>query len=344
VIGYIKKDQLENETVIREAEKENRIDGKVSLVWDYYDTSESCPVRKDKIKGVNVVSPSFYFLRENGMITSNIGESGNQYIDWAHNNGYEVWPTLSNAFLNNLDAMSSMMRTFDSRDNLIDNIIAELEKTNVDGISIDFENMYKEDKDKFSRFIIELAPRLQDKGIKLNVCLTAPDGADTWSLCYDRYTIGKVADYVVFIGYDETVASSQVSGTVAGYDWQELNISKFIGQEGINKNKVILAMPFYTRLWEERDGKVISTRVVNMNEIVIPGDAKVEWDYAKKQALVTYTDRGSTFKMWVEDENSIKEKLGLVEKYKIAGAGFWEKDREKSGVWDIINEKLQVEK
>ena len=344
VIGYIQKSSLENEEVIREAEADNRIKGKVSLVWDYYDTSESCPIRSESIAGVNVVSPSFYFLRENGIITSNVGESGIRYIEWAHSNGYEVWPTMSNAFLNNLDAMSSMMRTFDSRDNLIDNIIAELEKTDIDGISIDFENMYKEDKDKFSRFIIELAPRLQEKGLKLNVCLTAPDGADTWSLCYDRYTIGKVADYVTFIGYDQTVASSQVSGTVAGYDWDELNISKFIGQEGIDEKKVILAIPFYTRLWEEKDGKVISTRVVNMNDVYIPSNATQEWDNDKKQTVMTYTSGGSTFKMWIEDEKSVKEKLSLVDKYKIAGAGFWEKDREKSEVWNIVKEKLQTNK
>ena len=341
-IGFIQRSKLEEETVIREGEKENRIDGKVSLVWDYYNPSEICPKRTEPINGVNVVSPSFYDLRENGIVSSNIGSSGMQYIEWAHKNGYEVWPTISNGFLNSLDAMSSMMRSFDSRANLINNIMAELDKVNVDGISIDFENMYKEDKDKFSRFLIELAPRLQDKNIKLNVCLTAPDGADTWSLCYDRYTIGKVADYVVFIGYDQTVGSSQVAGTVAGYDWDELNISKFIGQEGISKKKVILAVPFYTRLWEEKDGKVISTRVVNMNSVYIPEDAKVEWDSVRKQNYMTYTREGSTFKMWIEDDASVKEKLNLVEKYKIAGAGFWEKDREKEDIWNVISEKLQV--
>ena len=91
-------------------------------------------------------------------------EDSRKYIEWAHSNNYKVWPTLSNSFLNNLDAVSAMMKDFDSRSKLIDNIVQALTESDVDGVNIDFENMYKEDKDNYSRFIIELTPRLRAVG------------------------------------------------------------------------------------------------------------------------------------------------------------------------------------
>ena len=339
-IGYIKESNLINKTAIREDLEKEKIDGKLSLVWDYYNQYTAAPNRTETIKGADVVLPSFFELRSDGSLAVNIGNSGTNYINWAKEKNLKVWPVLSNSMLNNLDAISNILSTFETRANFIDNIINELIKIDVDGIYIDFENMYKEDKDNYSRFIIELAPRLKEIGMTLSVLLTAPDGSDTWSLCYDRNVIGKVADYVVFMGYDENTGSSKTAGTVAGANWVELNIRKFLGQEGIDKNKIILAIPFYTRLWQETNG-TLTNRVVNMKDIIIPEDAKIKWDENLKQTYIEYERENTIYKMWIEDEKSVSAKLDLVEKYDIAGAGFWEKDREKDTIWDIVEEKLK---
>lgn len=341
IIGYVKKSSIKDRIVVRDNLTREMINGKVSIMWDYYSPYDPCPARTDKIQGVNAVSPSFFELMSNGDIKTNIGDSGKKYVTWAKNNGYKVWPTLSNTFLNNKDAVSKMMSTFETREYLIENIVNSLIDADVDGINIDLENMYKEDKDKYSRFIIELAPRIRDLGMTLCVDVTEPDGSDTWSLCYDRHTLAETADYLVFIGYDQHNNSSKEAGTVAGYDWEEKNIKKFLGpQEGISSDKLILAMPFYTRLWRESNGKITS-KVVNMKDVEIPSNVKVTWDDTTKQNYYEYEENGTTYKMWIEDETSISNKLNLVNQYNLAGAGFWEKDREKDGVWSIIKEKLQ---
>ena len=341
IIGYVKKSSIKDRIVVRDNLTREKINGKVSIMWDYYSPYDPCPARTDKIQGVNAVSPSFFELMSNGDIKTNIGDSGKKYVTWAKNNGYKVWPTLSNTFLNNKDAVSKMMSTFETREYLIENIVNSLIDADVDGINIDLENMYKEDKDKYSRFIIELAPRIRDHGMTLCVDVTEPDGSDTWSLCYDRHTLAETADYLVFIGYDQHNNSSKEAGTVAGYDWEEKNIKKFLGpQEGISSDKLILAMPFYTRLWRESNGKITS-KVVNMKDVEIPSNVKVTWDDTTKQNYYEYEENGTTYKMWIEDETSISNKLNLVNQYNLAGAGFWEKDREKDGVWSIIKEKLQ---
>lgn len=341
VLGYIKESKIINKTTIRENLQANKIDGKVSMIWDYYNQYNAAPSRTDKVEGVNVVSPSFYELKSDGSLAVNVGNSGNNYINWAKENNYEIWPTLSNSMLNNLDAVSRILSSFETRANLIDNIIAELIKLDVNGISVDFENMYKSDKDNYSRFLIELNPRLKEVGLKLCVILTEPDGSDTWSLCYDRNTIGKVADYVVFMAFEQSSPSLKKAGTLSGADWVELNIKKFIGQEGVPKEKLIVSMPFYTRLWREDGSGGITSKVVNMKDIKIPDGVQTKWDEKLKQNYIEYSDGGiGKYKMWIEDAESISAKLDLVNEYQLAGAGFWEKDRETEDIWNVIKEKL----
>lgn len=343
-LGYVKTKDISNEQVAREELDTNTtLDGKVSLIWDYYSQYVTAPVRDGTIEGVNVVSPSFYEITASGDIDANIGVDGKNYIEWAHANGYKVWPMVSNSELGDLDAMSKILEKFETRGYLIENIVSELIEAGVDGVNIDFENMYQEDKENFSRFLIELAPRLHEAGLTLSVDVTAPDGSETWSLCYDRNTIGKVADYIIFMGYDQNGPSSTEAGTVAGANWVELNIKKFLGQEGVESNKLILGIPFYTRLWKEDDGTLTSS-VVNMRSVTIPEGVGKTWDEETKQFYIEYEKNGATYKMWIEDEESIKAKLDLVNQYDLAGAGFWSKDRELNTVWSIINEKLNIEK
>ncbi len=339
-IGYVKLDDITDENTVREDLTINtKIDGKVSLVWDYYSQYVEAPVRDGEIEGVNVVSPSFYEITSSGDIDANIGRNGQNYVEWAHANGYKVWPMLSNSELGDMDAVSNLLSTFENRSYLIDNIIDELIDAGVDGVNVDFENMYQSDKDNYSRFIIELAPRLREAGLTLSVDVTAPDGSETWSLCFDRNVIGKVADYIIFMGYDQNGVSSTQAGTVAGANWVELNIKKFLGQEGVEANKLILAMPFYTRLWRESNGTLTSS-VVNMRSVTVPEGVEKTWDEETKQYYIEYEQNGSTYKMWIEDEDSLTAKLNLVNQYELAGGAFWSKDRESNTVWSVIAEKL----
>ena len=229
-IGYVKSKKLANTVVTRQSiEEEKQIDGKVNLVWDYYSQVANAPNREGtSIEGINVVSPAFYHLNTDGELEENVGEEGQVYIDWAHNNGYKVWAMVQNAGSGMMNVTSEIMNHYDNRQKLIEAIIDECMKYDLDGINIDFENMKKEDVDLFSRFIIELEPRLREIGVVLSVDVTAPDGSDTWSLCFDRHVLGDVADYLIFMAYDQYGASSDKAGTTAGYDWVELNLKKFL--------------------------------------------------------------------------------------------------------------------
>lgn len=345
-LGYIKEDELVNSLTVREAmESEKQIDGTVSMAWDYYYELSSAPDRTGtSIKGINVVSPTFFTLvnEGRGQVSDNVGDSGRAYIEWAHSNGYKIWPSISNGSY--IETTSEIMNDYNLRQELIQNIVSLVMTYDLDGINIDFEYMHDEDKDLFSRFIIELKPRLSEIGAVLSVDVTAPDGSDEWSLCYDRHVIGDIADYIVFMAYDQYGESSQEAGTTAGYNWVKANIEKFLGQEGVEANKIILGMPFYTRVWQERNGELVDNPAVDMKNIdaIVPEDAKRTWDDNLKQYYVEYERDGVTNRIWIEDEQSIEAKLSLIQEYGLAGAAYWEKDREPDSIWNLISEKLGI--
>lgn len=344
-VGYVKSKRVANTVVVREEiQEEKQIEGKVNLVWDYYSQVGSAPDRTgETMEGVNVVSPAFFHLNEDGELEENIGQAGEAYIEWAHSNGYKVWPMVQNAGDGMMTVTSNIMNDYNKRHELINQIVEACVKYNLDGVNIDFENMKEEDKDLYSRFIIELTPRLKDMGMVVSVDVTAPDGAPTWSMCFDRHVIGDVADYIVFMAYDQYGASSNKSGTTAGYDWVSLSLNKFLQTEEIDSNKIILAIPLYARLWtEDSSGNIVRQSAVAMKNIdsVIPQDAERKWDEDLKQYYVEYQEDSYIKKIWIEDKESLKEKLSLITNNDLGGVASWEKDMETEDFWTFLAETL----
>ena len=342
-IGYIKTDKLTNKTTVREKlEQQKQINGKINMVWDYYSEYVDAPQRTGSIPGINVVSPSLFSLKNtDGLaISNNAANGGEEYIKWAKDNGYKVWAMFSNNSMK--ETTSQILNNYKLRTTMIEKIVELAVKYQLDGINVDFEYMNMSDKDVYSRFIIELAPRLREYGIVTSVDVTAPDGGENWSLCYDRDVLADAADYLVFMAYDQYGVSSTTPGTTAGCNWVEANIKKFLNQEAVAKEKIILGMPLYTRLWKtDTTGKSTSS-VVNMNKTnsTIPGIATKQWDEMTKQNYAEWERNGYKYQIWIEDEKSIEEKLNLINAYELAGGAFWEKDRELDNIWTLTKEKL----
>lgn len=347
-LGVIKSKKLENEVTIREnMTDEKQISGKVNLTWDYYSEYAKAPDRSGtSIDGINAISPAFFYLDEDGKLEENVGDSGEKYIKWAKENGYKIWPIVSNGVAANksLNITSEIMNSYEKRKELIEEIVKKCVQYELNGVNIDFENMKSEDKDMYSRFIIELEPRLKEIGLTLSVDVTAPDGGDTWSICFDRNVIGDVADYIIFMAYDENGSSSEKAGTTAGYDWVKLNLTKFLKTEEIKPEKLILAVPFYTRVWTTNsDGKVIDSNAISMKNIdsAIPDGIDKQWNDELKQNYVKFTSGNNIKQIWIEDLKSLKEKMSLIKDNNLSGVASWECNMASDDVWPMIKEELQ---
>lgn len=343
-IGYVKSNTLANEKVVRSATvKAPQITGKINMVWDNF--YNKIPNRAGTtIDGINVISPTLFVLEKlgKGEIVDKAGTDAIDYINWAKSNNYKVWGLVANDSM--IQTTSEILNSYELRNKTINNILTLATKYELDGINIDFENMYKEDKDMFTQFIVELYPRLKEKNIVLSVDVTAPDGSETWSMCFDRHDIANNCDYIIFMAYDQYGESSTKAGTTAGLDWVKVSLNKFLKTEEIDSNQIILAIPFYTRLWTEDSNGKVTSGVVDMKNVekAIPSSAyeNKTWNEDLAQYYVEYTESGKTKKMWIEDERSITAKLNLIKENNLAGAAFWAKGRESDNIWEVIKNEL----
>ncbi len=343
-IGYVKTNKLENEFIVREEYiEEKQIEGKINLTWEYFSEFGSAPdMEEQEIPGLNVVSPAFFYLDSDGELKQNVGQSGMDYINWAESNEYKVWAMVGNAEAG-ISVTSEVMNSYESRKELINKLVDVAVEYKLDGLNIDFEYMKEEDKDLYSRFIIELTPRLKEFGMVVSVDVTAPDGAPEWSLCFDRHVLGQVADYLIFMAYDQNGVSSKEPGTTAGYDWVKSSLEKFLGREEVPSEKLILAVPFYTRVWTTNsNGELISNSTVSVKNIdtVIPEEAERIWDENLKQYYTKYEVDGNIKEVWIEDLESLKAKISLINENELAGVASWVRGMETQDVWEMFQEEL----
>lgn len=314
--------------------------GKINLAWDYVSSSSVDHFKEGTVSGLDVLSPTWYDVADNN--GNLISRANANYVQSAHNNGYTVWPLITNGF--NPDLSAGVLENATARQNLINNIIKNVDTYKVDGINIDFENMYKSDKDLFTQFINDLSKSLKTRGVLLSVDVTVNSPGSAWSDCYDRAAIAKAADYVAVMTYDQHWSNDPESGSVAQLSWVENGVQKILNE--IPKEKLLLGLPFYTREWKEvytPNGFSVTSDAISMAEAkrrIAASGAKMTWDSVSGQYYTQYSKDGATYKIWLEDAQSIDLKSQLVGKYGLAGVASWQAGLETSDIWTILKKNL----
>ncbi len=289
----------------------------------------------EKTKGLNVISPTWFKLCDNeGGFTSFATEN---YVKTAHDMGLEVWALVENIEYKDSIDMYEILSSTSTRANLINGLIAEVQAYGIDGINVDLEQISMDCGEHYIQFIRELSIPCREHGIVLSVDNYVPTG---YTDHYDREEQGVVADYVVIMGYDEHYAGSPKAGSVASIDFVEEGIERTVAQ--VPANKVINAVPFYTRIWETTSDS-ISSQAVGMDmaeEYVANHNIAVEWDEATCQNYGEYSSGDTLYQVWLEDEESIRVKLNIMQKYDIGGVASWRLGFEKESIWDEIENYL----
>jgi spore germination protein YaaH len=191
---------------------------------------------------------------------------------------------------------------------------------------------------------------LRDQGLAFSVDVNIPDGSDTWSRCYDTPSIAEAADYVNLMAYDQHGARSPVAGSVSELSWVEMNLVKLIERDNVPPGKILLGIPFYTRIWEmdsvnaQKGGRPVNSSAVGMKTAigkVLDNNADIEWDGGSGQFFCAYLQDGKAYHVWLEDPNSINARSSLVHKYALAGVSAWSRNFVIPEVWDVLNRNLK---
>ena len=338
-IGYVKSNTLEKaEKQTRKSEYEEpeytniQKDYKINLAWHQVTSQASNENVASVIAGttgLTTISPTWFTIQDtNGNITS---LASSAYVDAAHQAGLEVWGLVDN-FTNQVDTLAVLSNT-QSRANMISQLITEAQNSGLDGINVDFEQITEEMSDHYIQFIRELSVECRKNQIVLSVDNYVPG----FTSHYNREEQGIVADYVIIMGYDEHFAGSEEAGSVASIDFVREGITETLKE--VPKEKVINGLPFFTRLWIESSSGLTS-QAIGMQEAetaVANAGVTASWDEETQQNYAEWTADGNTYKIWLEDEQSLEAKLKVMQEYDLAGAAAWKLGFEKSGIWELIS-------
>ena len=299
-------------------------------------------------KGLTTISPTWFFLNDNeGNIESLASQT---YVNYCHQNNIEVWALVEDIKYKDTIVDYDILSRTSSRQRLVSNLIAKAIEYDLDGLNIDFEYINQDSAKAYLEFLRELSVMCRLNGIVLSVDNYRPADHNVF---YDLEERGAVVDYVILMGYDEHYSGSETAGSVASINWVREGIERALEQ--VPSEKLINAVPFFTRLWEERplteeeeaelpanDTSVhvkVTSKAYGMDaidEVLETNGAEPVWDENYGQYYAEYTANGNTYKVWLEEEDSIALKASLIKEYKLAGISAWKLGFERQDIWDVI--------
>lgn len=310
---------------------------KINLAWHQVTSEAANAALGETIQnmaGVNVISPTWFSVTANEGTISSLASA--DYVNEAHSRGMEVWGLIDNfnPDVSTLETLSSRS----SREHIIQKLLEEAQRVALDGINVDFEALTEEEAPHFIQFVRELSVVCRANNLVLSVDNPVPQ----FTGFYNRKEQGIVVDYVIIMGYDEHTTGSEEAGSVASLPFVKEGIEKTLQE--VPKEKVINGIPFYTRLWTESNNGTLSSEVMTMDaasQYIQENGIEVYWEKETAQNYGELLTDNGTQKIWLEDEQSIEEKMKLISQYELAGVASWKLGFERADVWSVISQYLQ---
>lgn len=341
-IGYIDKKKVgeaEKTKFERSFKKEEysylTMDSKVNMVWHQVTSTDANAYFADataNMTGVNVISPTWFYLTDTSGNIASIASA--DYVSQAHEKGLQVWGLIDN-FTQEVSTTETLSSTA-ARQNIISQLIQAAQDVGMDGINVDFESLSEDVGIHFLEFLRELSIECHKNNLVLSVDNPVPED---FTSHYDRAEQGRVVDYVIIMGYDEHYVGSE-AGSVASLPWVEQGIQDTLKE--VPAKRVINAIPFYTRLWRTTGGNVTSEAIGmdQAQQTIADNNVETYWDKTTSQNYGKYDIDNSTYQIWLEDAQSVAEKVKLVSKYDLAGVSAWKLGFENNGIWQVISDNL----
>ena len=341
-IGYIDKKKVgeaEKTKFERSFKREQysylTMDSKVNMVWHQVTSTDANAYFADataNMTGVNVISPTWFYLTDTSGNIASIASA--DYVSQAHEKGLQVWGLIDN-FTQEVSTTETLSSTA-ARQNIISQLIQAAQDVGMDGINVDFESLSEDVGIHFLEFLRELSIECHKNNLVLSVDNPVPED---FTSHYDRAEQGRVVDYVIIMGYDEHYVGSE-AGSVASLPWVEQGIQDTLDE--VPAKRVINAIPFYTRLWRTTGGNVTSEAIGmdQAQQTIADNNVETYWDKTTSQNYGKYDIDNSTYQIWLEDAQSVAEKVKLVSKYDLAGVSAWKLGFENNGIWQVISDNL----
>lgn len=344
--GYIQTEDIsEPEAIeVRTAKKDSyeRItrDHKINLVWHQSTSTESNDAMAEmtaEMTGVNVISPTWFSVTDETGTISSLASA--DYVKLAHDAGREVWGLIDNfneAFDETTDLAYASVRS-----RIIEQLLAEAASCGMDGINVDFENLKEAGIPHYLQFLRELTSAAHAQNLVVSVDTPVPQA---YTMYYQRGEQARFVDYMIVMAYDEHFAGSEEAGSVSSLPFVQQAVEEMT--RVMPADQVICGIPFYTRVWTEKFGQsAITSEVLGMDgakNYAKENQMTETWDASLGQNVATVETSDARYTIWMEDEQSMEEKLKVIQSADLAGVAEWKLGFERADVWSLISEYIET--
>ena len=344
--GYIQTEDIAEPEAIeaRTAKKDSyeRItrDHKINLVWHQSTSTESNDAMAEmtaEMTGVNVISPTWFSVTDETGTISSLASA--DYVKLAHDAGREVWGLIDNfneAFDETTDLAYASVRS-----RIIEQLLAEAASCGMDGINVDFENLKEAGIPHYLQFLRELTSAAHAQNLVVSVDTPVPQA---YTMYYQRGEQARFVDYMIVMAYDEHFAGSEEAGSVSSLLFVQQAVEEMT--RVMPADQVICGIPFYTRVWTEKFGQsAITSEVLGMDgakNYAKENQMTETWDASLGQNVATVETSDARYTIWMEDEQSMEEKLKVIQSADLAGVAEWKLGFERADVWSLISEYIET--
>ena len=344
--GYIRTEDISEPEAIeaRTAKKDSyeRItrNHKINLVWHQSTSTESNDAMAEmtaEMTGVNVISPTWFSVTDETGTISSLASA--DYVKLAHDAGREVWGLIDNfneAFDETTDLAYASVRS-----RIIEQLLAEAASCGMDGINVDFENLKEAGIPHYLQFLRELTSAAHAQNLVVSVDTPVPQA---YTMYYQRGEQARFVDYMIVMAYDEHFAGSEEAGSVSSLPFVQQAVEEMT--RVMPADQVICGIPFYTRVWTEKFGQsAITSEVLGMDgakNYAKENQMTETWDASLGQNVATVETSDARYTIWMEDEQSMEEKLKVIQSADLAGVAEWKLGFECADVWSLISEYIET--
>ena len=351
MIGYVENKRLENLNTEVEIPVTDYVpaeytgaapEGRISLGWHAVyglGGNETLDAVVAEGKGMNVIAPTWFSLTDSEGSFRSFASA--QYVNRAHGYGLKVWGVWDDFNAGQQIDGNHLVSATSRRQKLVQDMVAATLECGLDGINIDFEKLSGESREHFNQFLRELSVLCRKNGLTLSIDNYVPLNSTN----YARLDIqGQVADYVIIMGYDEHWGGCGEAGSVASIDYVSGGLDRTLEQ--VAPEKVINALPFYTRVWKTEGTQVTddASPLCNMNDYLkrVGKEGAAEWDETTCQNYVEWKSGDTLYQIWIEDLESLKVKLNVMGTRNIGGVAVWRLGYGTQAVWELVSAYAQT--